>query len=63
LQVIEVGTAMSEGERAKSVEVKEVRAFEVAGATEEARSRYIPEVDRPQAEREDKAVGAETLGG
>ena len=51
--------AVSQRERAERVEMQEVCAFEVAGAIEQAGRGHVPDVDGPQAEGEDQAVGAE----
>ena len=43
--------------------MQKVRAFEVAGAIEQAGRGHVPDVDRPEAECEEQPVGAEALGG
>src|ERR1700689_301046 len=53
---------MSECERAQSVEVQKIRALEVPGAIPQARGGHVPEVNRPKAECEDEAMGAQALG-
>ena len=61
--VVQIGAAVSERERAESVEMQKVGAFEIAGAIEQAGRGHVPEVDRPEAESEDQAVCAQAAGG
>ena len=63
LHVVEIRAAVRQGYGAESVEVEEVGAFEMVGAIEEAGGGDVPEVNRPEAEGEDEAVGAQALGG
>ena len=62
LHVVQIGAAVSESERAESVEMQKVRALEIAGAIKQAGRGHVPQVDGPEAEREDEAVGAQAFG-
>src|SRR5579862_2798122 len=54
---------MSDGERTQSVEMEEIGSLEIPRAIAQSGRRYVPEVDGPQAKREDQAMCSETTCG
>ena len=63
VDVVQIGSAMSDREGAERVEMQKVGALEISVAVAKARTRNVPRVERPQAQGEDRAMSAQAPGG
>ncbi len=63
VDVVQIGAAVSESERAQRVKMQKVRALEIPGAIKQSGRGHIPGVDGPEAEGEDQAVCSQATGG
>lgn len=54
---------VSERNRTKRIEMKKIRPLEIAGAINQARRGDVPEINRPQAQRENESMCTQATGG